>query len=105
MKPNAYPPPALHLFVCTNDRDPASGMPSCAPAGGEACFAAMKAQVARAGLTTSVWVTRAGCLGFCNDDGATVAVYPEGKLFVSVRPEEATPLLERAVERARGAPG
>ena len=103
MKPNAYPPPALHLFVCTNRRDASSGMPSCAPAGGEACFAALKNEVNRSGLTAAVWVTRSGCLGFCNDDGTTIAIYPEGSILVSVRPEETEALLKSALER-RGSP-
>ncbi len=39
-------------------------------------------------LTNKVWVTRARCLGFCNNTGATIVIYPHGKWFFKVREEE-----------------
>jgi (2Fe-2S) ferredoxin len=72
-------------------------MPCCADARGEEVYAGLKRAVDRAGLTGSVWVTRTGCLGFCNADGATVAIYPEGRFLVSVKPSEAAAVLEGAL--------
>lgn len=101
MKTSPFPPCALHLFVCTHTRSPESGMPCCADAQGEETFAALKDRVLRAGLGNAVWVTRTGCLGFCNADGATVAAYPEGRFFISVEPEDAPAVLAQALASAR----
>ncbi|MFN0206392.1 MAG: (2Fe-2S) ferredoxin domain-containing protein [Planctomycetota bacterium] len=94
MKRSNYPPCALHLFICSHKRDAREGMPCCADAGGEETYAEMKRAVAMNGLAGSVWVTKSGCLGFCNKDGATVAVYPGGEFYISVKPEECRALLE-----------
>ncbi len=47
-------------------------------------FLALKQFVKDHGLVGSVWVTRARCLGFCNDLGATVVIYPNQKWFTHV---------------------
>ena len=40
------------------------------------------------GLAGSVWVTRTGCLGFCNTIGATIVIYPDELWFKEVKKEE-----------------
>jgi (2Fe-2S) ferredoxin len=99
MQKSAFPPCSRHIFVCVNARDASSAMPCCAAADGEATYAALKREVDGAGLTASVWVTRTGCLGFCNADGATVAIYPEGRFLVSVKPDEAPLVVAEALRR------
>ncbi len=42
----------------------------------------LKKFVLESGLVGQVYVTKTGCLGFCNRDGANVVVYPEGKWFL-----------------------
>jgi (2Fe-2S) ferredoxin len=74
-------------------------MPCCTDARGEETFAALKREVDAAGLTAAVWVTRTACLGFCDADGATIAVYPAGKFVVSVKPEEVAAVLDDALGR------
>lgn len=72
-----------HVFVCVNQRD--SGKVCCADVNGMDVFNNLKQWVISTGLTSSVWVTKSGCLGFCNNTGATVVVYPEKKWFFEVK--------------------
>ena len=39
----------------------------------------MKQKLKDTGLSATHWVTRTGCLGFCNNVGTTVTIHPEGK--------------------------
>lgn len=66
----------VHVCVCTNERG--NGQPHCARVGGEALFQALKAAVLASGRAGTHWVTRTGCLGFCNDYGPTVAIHRRG---------------------------
>lgn len=91
-----FPPCELHLFVCANDRDPATGMPCCARAGGEDVYHAFKDRVARLGLTSRVWVTKTACLGFCNKDGTTIAAYPSGRILTAVKVEDVSKILKES---------
>lgn len=82
MEQSSHPLPKKHVFVCTNHRDGAC----CSGTGSEEVFKELKAW-SRARLHL-VWVTRTGCLGFCNDVGATIVIYPEGILLEKVEPED-----------------
>ncbi len=75
-----------HLFICVNQRD--APRSCCAATGSEELFIELKKWVAEQGLTQKVWVTRTRCLGFCNDVGATMVLYPERKWFLQVRKED-----------------
>lgn len=88
---------AMHILVCTNDRDPASGMPCCARAGGDAVYGEFKAQVSARGATGAIWVTKTACLGFCSDEGATIAVHPSALFTRGVKRGDVAPLLDRAI--------
>jgi (2Fe-2S) ferredoxin len=91
--------PIAHLFVCTNRREHGSPLgPGCSGKG-DAVYEALKVEVALRSLVRSVWVTRTHCLGICPKDGATVAVYPEMRMWVEATETDAGTLLDRAVER------
>jgi len=91
MEPLPVLNPRKHVFVCTNTRD--DGRDSCAPVGGEEIFLTLKNHVRTHGLAGSVWVTRTGCLGFCNNKGTTVVVYPDNKWFLRVTKDDLPALL------------
>ena len=69
----------VHVLVCVNERPSRS---CCANVAGGDIFLALKRWVAESGLTRRVWVTKTGCLGFCNDTGANVVLYPAGHWFL-----------------------
>ncbi len=73
-----FPQYERHVLVCTNFREEGE---CCAKVDGEAIFYSLKKFVLEQGLKEEIWVTRTGCLGFCNDTGTTVVVYPEKRWF------------------------
>ena len=89
--------PKLHVFVCVNKRDASADIPCCADVYGEDIYAALKTYVKEKGFVGIVWITRARCLGFCNDKGATVVFYPKGKWFTHVTLED-IPRLKEMIE-------
>jgi (2Fe-2S) ferredoxin len=92
MEPLPVLAPRKHVFVCCNERD--DGRDHCAKVGGWEIFRALKEHVKSHGLASRVWVTRTGCLGFCNRVGATVVVYPDQKWFLHVTMDDLPALLE-----------
>jgi (2Fe-2S) ferredoxin len=76
-------------------------MPSCAGAGrspdvhGEAIWATLRAWVTQHGLLAKVWVTKTGCLGWCDASGVTVMIYPEGARYRRVQLSDCPALIER----------
>ena len=87
----------IQVFVCTNTRAP-GGLPSCGPSDGDEVWATLRRWVTQRRLHTRVYVTRAGCMGWCNADGATVAFYPEGAMYKSVRVEDCETLAARHIQ-------
>ena len=78
--------PLKHILVCTNERE--QGKDCCSHVEGYEIFRELKDWVNGNGLSSSVWVTRTGCLGFCNNVGATVVIYPDQLWFKGVKKEE-----------------
>ena len=72
-----------HVFVCVNDRGPASEC--CKNVQGMEIFMELKKFVLESGLAGEVYVTKTGCLGFCNREGANVVVYPERTWFLHTK--------------------
>ncbi len=64
---------ATHVLVCTNERPPEKVC--CKKVGGQDFYDRLKKKLKEEGLYDRVWITRTGCLGFCNDVGTTVAIY------------------------------
>lgn len=75
--------PALHLFVCQNER-PVGGRPSCAARGSAEVLAALQREL---GNDPELWgrvaVTPCGCLGPCFE-GPIVVVYPDATWYAGV---------------------
>ena len=82
--------PEKHIFVCVNQRE--GEKTCCNKVKGTDIFLKLKQEVLSRGL--NVWVTKTGCMGFCNDVGATVAIYPDKKLYTQVREEDIPKILE-----------
>lgn len=59
----------------------------------------MKAEVAKRGVVTDVWVTKTHCLGICPKQGATVAVYPSSEpIRVGLGPSDVPALFDGPVD-------
>ncbi|MBI2147827.1 (2Fe-2S) ferredoxin domain-containing protein [Candidatus Woesearchaeota archaeon] len=71
-----------HVFVCVNKRT--EGQACCSSVAGEEIFYALKYFINMNGLAGRVFVTKTGCLGYCNRVGATVVIYPERAWFKEV---------------------
>ncbi len=91
--------PAVHLFVCTNQRaagDPLVAIsPGCAQRG-TPLFLALKKLAGERGDSNVVWITQTGCLGLCPKSGATVAVYPRQQILTEVEAADAARLYDEA---------
>jgi hypothetical protein len=101
--------PKVHLFVCTNDRDPASLLgPGCGATGLQV-FQALKRCVGDDGAYASIWVTQTACMGICPKKGATVAIYasaagsPASRILTEVEHHDAARTYAEA--RSMTAPG
>jgi len=93
MEPNFQ----AHLFICTNDRGPDGKRPSCAHRGANELRDQVKAACREKGFAPgTVRINSAGCLDQC-ERGVTAVLYPSGKWFLDLKPEDA-PRLVRAVE-------
>lgn len=73
------PPPCdtRHLLICTNNRDPATGKPSCGMNGSARLREQLKLAIKQRGLKGRVKATATGCLDYCPADGCVVGFYPE----------------------------
>ena len=69
------------------------GGTACMSGGAQELFDALIEGVKAAGLADRVQVVRTGCLGFC-EKGPIVKILPEGTFYVSVKAEDAMPLIE-----------
>jgi len=84
-----FPKPKIHLFVCINDRTgTASDKPSCGPRMKAEDVAEVKQWIRNQGLTTTVYCTKAKCLGFCNAEGSVACVYPSGRFIKGIQNKE-----------------
>lgn len=77
--------PEAHLLICTNERP--DGNACCKKVGGHEFFLKMKEELAGRGLRARLWVTRTGCLGYCNDVGCVVALYRHGETKPTIHSE------------------
>jgi len=75
-----------HVFVCVNDNK--TDGKCCKNVNGGRTFSELKEFVINNGLTNDIWVTKTGCLGFCNDVGCTIVVYPDRVWFMQTTPKD-----------------
>ncbi len=100
------PKPEKHVFVCLNERPPGNPKGSCTERGGPD----LMDEFARILQDREAWgkvkITRSGCLGPC-ELGPNVLVYPDGVLYVGVRPADIAEIFDehllggRPVERLK----
>ncbi len=78
--------PKLHVFICVNDRTikESNCKPSCGPKIKENTVDEIKQWIRSLGLTSQVYCTKTSCLGFCNNEGGVMAIYPEGKFIKGI---------------------
>ena len=88
-----------HVFVCVNDLE--EDKACCKKVEGYETFKELKRFVIENGLVKDVWVTKTGCLGFCNDVGCTIAIYPEKVWFMQTKKEDLEKLKEFIVKDLR----
>jgi len=81
-----------HVFVCINEREP--GKDCCGHVGGMEIFKKLKEYVITNGLVNQIWVTKASCLGFCNNVGTTIMIYPEKKIYKQVKMDEIDKIID-----------
>ena len=67
-----------HVFVCVNEREGSC----CKNVKGNEIFMSLKEFVINNGYAKDIWVTNTGCLGFCNDVGCAIVVYPDQTWFM-----------------------
>jgi (2Fe-2S) ferredoxin len=84
-----------HVFVCVNEREDKS---CCRNVYGYEIFKELKRFVLDNGLVNDVWVTKTGCLGFCNDVGCTIVVYPDKAWFMQTTKENLKEVKEFIVD-------
>jgi (2Fe-2S) ferredoxin len=89
------PIPVIQILVCTNERPPEGGKPSCAPRGGLAVYHRFKDQVKARGMRAEVMVNRTGCLKHCSR-GITVAVQPQNAWYSAVQAGDVDAILDAA---------
>ena len=100
------PPLERHLFVCVNERDPASPKGCCAAKGAAEIRSRLKKLAHDAGLRGRVRVNAAGCLDQCAH-GVAIVVYPEAVWYGAVTPDDVEEIFRehvlegRPVERLR----
>ena len=90
--------PLKHILVCTNERG--QGESCCLNVKGQEIYRELKDFVKENGLRSIIWVTRTGCLGFCNDLGATVVIYPDQLWFKEVKQDEVQKIKDFILESA-----
>ena len=90
--------PLKHILVCTNERE--TGKDCCSHVKGYEIFRELKDWVKANGLSSSIWVTRTGCLGFCNNVGATIVVYPDQLWFNQVTKNDMQKIKELIIKSA-----
>lgn len=77
MKPIESHECEVHVLVCTNERP--GPRASCKPLGGQEFYDKLKMKLKDSGKYDTHWITRTGCLGFCNAVGTTVTIHRRGE--------------------------
>lgn len=83
-----------HILVCKNRR-PNAQIPCCAEADAQRVYDAFRDWLEQRRLLTRIWLTGTECMGWCHDDGATVAIYPDEFWYRAVTPGDCSVLIER----------
>ena len=85
-----------HIFVCINERvgrqacgntSPRIHTSEVEPVDGNEIVQQLRDHINQSGLVHKYNITKVKCLGHCLE-GPALAIYPEGKILVKVRPED-----------------
>ena len=82
MKEIQFQKPAVHFFICVNDRS-SVGNNSCSPGVNVSMVNDLKKWVLSKGYP--VFITKTQCLGFCHAEGGVAVVYPSGRFLKEIR--------------------
>lgn len=84
-----------HVFICTNHRpdNPQSG---CASRGGVELQLECKQRLKTLGLSDSIRVNKAGCLGVC-EQGAAMVIYPQQIWYGAVSKDDLDEIIEVSI--------
>jgi len=93
MQPFAY-----HVFAC--DQKKPDGLPCCSSRGSAAVLAALRREVAAAGLADAVQITTTGSLGLC-ERGPNLVVYPGGTWYSGVTPADVPEIVREHFKAGR----
>jgi (2Fe-2S) ferredoxin len=91
------PIPRVQILVCTNERPPESGKPSCLPRGSLEVYRRFKDRVRALGLRDEVIVTRTGCLKHCSQ-GISVGIWPWNLWYRRVTVDDVDVILATTVQ-------
>jgi len=84
-----------HVLVCVNEREHGD---CCANVKGNEIHRKIKDYIINNGLSGSVWVNRARCLGFCNNIGTTIIIrdkeFKNERWFTEVTEEDLKEILK-----------
>ena len=72
----------LHVFVCVNKR---INKDSCSREISQKDFYELKKWAKEEGLIPKIFITKTGCLGFCNPIGGCIAIYPQKKFYTEIK--------------------
>lgn len=75
-----------HVLVCVNESGQFES--NCKEVKGLEIFNLLKDFVIKNNLASEIWITKTGCLGFCNDVGCTVVVYPDKVWFLQTTEDD-----------------
>jgi NADH-quinone oxidoreductase subunit F len=82
----------LHLLIC--------GGTACHSSGSIAVKEALHAELKQRGLLEEIKVVETGCNGFCAQ-GPLMVVYPEGVIYMRIKPEDIPELVEEHIVKGR----
>lgn len=71
----------MQVFICVNEREIKS---SCAPTISLENYVELKKWLREKNLIKEIYLTKTGCLGFCNPIGGVISMWPQKKLFTEI---------------------
>ncbi|HVK37304.1 MAG TPA: (2Fe-2S) ferredoxin domain-containing protein [Candidatus Kapabacteria bacterium] len=84
---------AKHVFICTNERDPADPRGCCSQRGGNEVRDAFKRKLKERGLHGRMRANASGCLDAC-EFGPSIVVYPDCIWYGGVSVEDIDEIIE-----------
>ena len=91
------PRPKKHVFVCTQQRPEGHPRGSCAQVNSGQVMDAFWATFQEHDLWNDYKVSASGCIGPCFT-GPSVVVYPEGVMYIKVKPEDVAEIVESHIK-------